>query len=472
MKKDPRDKGRDKAKEPGIKAPGVDEILIDHLPGETRVALLSGGRLVALGIPRPGQASQTGAILRGRVTAVRRDQGAAYVDLGSGKAGFLSLKRGGKPPVQGAAIVVQVVKDAVDDKGPGLTDRPLVAGRLLTLRPGQPGIERSRRLAPDDFTRAAKALAAADAARDGLLVNPVAAGVSDAALLAEAGALADSWATAMKQTGAPKTLLPAPDPLLRAVLDHAAALKSLLLDDADTLQRLATGLRILAPELAQLPRHHPGPMPLFRKHDVETQIDEALSRRVRLRGGGGLIVDELAALTVIDVDMASQESQGGQEDAALAVNLEAAVEIARQLRLRDIGGIAVVDFLRVGKGDSRRRVVEALRRATSGDPQQVDVLGMTPAGLVELTRRRSRPSLAKLLLDNPQALGFALLRAALAQGAAAPGRKLAARAAPEVVQALEREAASLAFVRARLGAGLELRADPAHPAQRFDISPG
>lgn len=470
MKQRPRD--RDKEKEPGIKAPGIDEILIDYLPGETRAALLAAGRLVALGIHRPGQASQAGAILRGRVTAVRRDQGAAYVDLGSGKAGFLSLKRGGKPPVQGAALVVQVVKDAVDDKGPGLTDRPLVSGRLLTLRPGQPGIERSRRLSPDDFTGAAKALGAVDAAKDGFMVNPVAAGAPDAALLAEAKALAETWAAAMKQTAAPKTLLPAPDPVLRAVLDHAATVKAILVDDAETLNRLAAGLKTLAPELATLPRHHPGPAPLFRRHDVEMQIDEALSQRVRLPGGGVLIIDELAAMTVIDVDMAAQESPGGQEDAALAANFQAASEIARQLRLRDIGGIAVVDFLRVGSGDNRRRVVETLRRLCSGDPQQVDVLGMTPAGLVELTRRRGRPSLAKLLVGNPLAAGFALLRAALAETAATPGRKLSARTAPSVVKALEKERATLEHVRARIGAGLELHADPAQPDRRFEIGPG
>ena len=455
-----------------MKDAGIDEILIDCLPGETRAALLSGGRLVALGIHRPGQASQVGAVVRGRITSVRRDQGAAYVDIGAGKAGFLSLRRGAKPPAQGAAVVVQVVKDAVEDKGPGLTDRPLVAGRFLTLRPGQAGIERSRRLDPDAFARAAKALQPFAAAMDGFLVNPVAADASDAALLAEAKALGDAWAEAVARKGAPQKLLPAPDPLLRAVLDHAASVKTVLVDDAETLNRLGAGLKALAPELAHLPRHHAGPAPLFKRHDLELQIDEATAPRVRLPGGGALIVDELAALAVIDVDMAAQESGGNQEDAALAANLEAANEIARQLRLRDIGGIAVVDFLRMGKGDNRRRVVEALRRAASGDPQQVDVLGMTPAGLVELTRRRGRPALSRLLRDNPLAAGFALVRAAMAEAAAQPGRKLIARAAPGVVKALEREGATLAFARARIGAGLELAADPAQPLPRFDIGPG
>ncbi|MGQ0676158.1 MAG: ribonuclease E/G [Rhodospirillales bacterium] len=453
-------------------AGAIDEILIDHLPGETRVALLGEGRLVALGILRPGQESRVGAVVRGRVTAVRRDQGAAYVDIGLGRAGFLSLKRGVKPPVQGAMIVAQVVKDAVDDKGPGLSDRPLVVGRLLTLRPGQPGLERSRRLAPDDFARAAKALKGVDAQQDGFLVNPWAADAGDAALVAEAEALRDAWLAAAKQPGAPKTLLPAPDPLLRAVLDNAATLKAVLADDAETLNRLRAGLRTLAPDLAALPQHHAGPQPLFRRHDAEAQIEEALSPRVRLPGGGALTIDELASMTVIDVDMAAQQSAAGQEQAALAANLEAAGEIARQLRLRDIGGIAVVDFLRVGKGDNRRRVVEALRRASAGDPQQVDVLGMTPAGLVELTRRRGRPSLRRMLRDDPLAAGFALLRAAMAEAVSRPGRKLTGRAAPAVVAALAAEAATLAHVRARIGAALELEADPAQPARRFELVAG
>jgi hypothetical protein len=173
---------------------------------------------------------------------------------------------------------------------------------------------------------------------------------------------------------------------------------------------------------------------------------------------------------VIDVDLAEQISAGDWERAALAANLEAAEEIARQIRLRDIGGIVVVDFLRLSRPEHRRRVVEALRRASSGDPQQVDVLGMTPAGLVELTRRRGRPSL-KQLASGPLAQGFALLRAAMAAAAARPGRGLKARAAPAVVEALEGEAASLAHARARIAAGLELVGEPAHPALGFEIGP-
>jgi ribonuclease G len=454
-----------------VKPGGVDEILIDRLPGETRAALLSQGWLVSLIVMRPGQATRVGAVIRGRVTAVRRDQGAAYLDIGADKAGFLSLRRGAKPPAQGASLVVQVTKDAVGDKGAGLTDRPLIQGRFLTLRPGQPGLERSRRLQPDAFAGVTRVLKAVNASVDGFLANPAAAGAAESALLAEAKALAAAWAAAEKQAGAPVILVPAPDPVLRAVLDHAAALKSVAADDAEALNALRAGLRDLAPEAAALLEHHTGPAPLFRRHGLETQIDEALARRVRLPSGAMLTVDELEALTVIDVDLAGQETGGDQERAALAANLEAAEEIARQLRLRDIGGIAVVDFLRLGKPEHRRRTVEALRRASSGDPQQVDVLGMTPAGLVELTRRRGRPPL-KQLLGDPLAQGFALLRRAMAEAAARPGRKLKARAAPEIVRALEQEAASLAHARARIAAGLELAADPAHPIPGFEVGPG
>jgi ribonuclease G len=454
-----------------MKPAGVDEILIDRLPGETRAALLGDGRLVSLIVVRAGQATRVGAVIRGRVTAVRRDQGAAYVDIGADKAGFLSLRRGAKPPAQGAALVVQVTKDAAGDKGAGLTDRPLIQGRFLTLRPGQPGLERSRRLPPDAFAGVTRALQDADASVDGFLANPAAAGAAESALLAEAKALTAAWAAAAGQPGVPNTLVPAPDPVLRAVLDHAAALKSVVADDAATLGALRAGLGGLAPEAAALLKHHPGPGPLFQRHGLEAQIDEALARRVRLPGGAVLMIDELEALTVIDVDLAGQETGGDWERTALAANLEAAEEIARQLRLRDVGGIAVVDFLRLGSAEHRRRVVEALRRASSGDPQQVDVLGMTPAGLVELTRRRGRPSL-KQLAGDALAQGFALLRRAMAEAAARPGRGLKARAAPAIVKALEKEAASLAYARARIAAGLELVADPAQPLPRFDIGPG
>lgn len=451
---------------------GIDEILVDHLPGETRAALLTRGRLVALRVMRAGQDSMVGAVLRGRVGIVRRDQGAAFVEIGTPKSGFLSLRRGAKPPVQGSAIVVQVTKDTVEDKGAGVTDRPVLVGRLLTLRTGQPGLERSRRLDPESFDRAVKALKQVELGNDGLMVNPAAAGASDEALVAEARALKAAWDEALKQPGAPKLLLPAPDPVLRAILDNAADLKAIWFDAADLLNRARAGLQRLAPGLASLPKLHAGTAPLFHRHELENQIDAALSPRVRLPGGAALVIDELAALTVIDVDMARQVFGGGNEDAALAANLEAADEIARQIALRDLGGIVVVDFLRMASGANRKRAIEALRRATVGDAQQIDVLGMTPAGLVEMTRRRSRPSLMHLLRGDPLAAGFALLRAAIAAAQSQPGKKLVARAAPGAVRALEAEKASLAFARARIPAGLELQADPSQSADRFDIAPG
>jgi ribonuclease G len=452
----------------------IDEILVDHLPGETRAALLAGGRLVELRIVRPEQQSLVGAIIRGRVTAVRREQGAAFVEIGQAKAGYLSLRKGAKPPPEGAAIVVQVTKDAIDDKGPGLTDRPAIVGQRLTLRVGQPGVERARRLDPEVFARHREALAALDTAHDGFLLHPAAADADSEALLAEARTLADSWRQARaKSGGVPAAIRPAPDPIVRAVLDHAATLEAVRFDDAELMNRV----RAEAPTLAPLLSHHHGTA-LFQRHDVEEQIADALLRRVRLSGGGAIAIDELESLTAIDVDMAAQTGAGPQADNAFRVNIEAASEIARQLRLRDIGGIAVVDFLRMANPNHRRRVVEALRKAGARDPQQVDVLGMTPAGLVELTRKRLRPSLRHLLCEAGELVprlsqatqGFALARAILAAASAAPGRALRARASPASIAALEAAAQTLARVRQRVGVQLALVPDPGLQPGRFDVA--
>ncbi len=461
----------------------IDEILVDHLPGETRAALIERGRLVELLLLHPDRQSRVGAVIRGRVTALRRDQGAAFVEIGADRAGFLSLRRGAKPPDEGEAVIVQVTKDAAGDKGAGLTDRPLVVGRYLTLRPGQPGLERARRLDPERFDAAAKVLAEIDTATDGFMLHPSAADAAPAALAAEAKALIESWRQATARgAAAPATLMPAPDPVLRAVLAHGGTLAAVRCDDADFMNRLRAELRRLAPELEGRVQRHDGGA-LFARHEVEDQIDAALARRLRLRRGGELVIDELEAMTVIDVDMAGQQGTGAQADAALAVNLEAADEIARQLRLRDIGGIVVIDFLRLAAPPQRKRVVEALRRATAGDPQQVDVLGMTPAGLVELTRRRGRPSLAQLMGEECAACagsgrtrsalttGFALLRAALRQAGGAPARRLGAHAAPAVIAALQAEHASLEWTRRRLGATLDLVPDAAMAPDGYDIVP-
>ncbi|MCC7049650.1 MAG: ribonuclease E/G [Alphaproteobacteria bacterium] len=452
----------------------IDEILVDHLPGETRAALLAKGRLVELRIIRPERASMVGAIIRGRVTALRRDQGAAFVEIGQAKAGFLSLRKGAKPPAEGAAIVVQVAKDAVDDKGAGLSDRPAIVGQRLTLRLGQPGLERTRRLDPEEFARLAAALAPVDTARDGFLLHPAAAEAEPAALLAEAQGLVDAWRQAREKAGAvPSVVRPAPDPVLRAILDHTATLAAVRFDDARTMNRI----KAEAPSLAPLLSHHRGGS-LFQRHDAEEQIAEALSRRIRLPRGGAIAIDELESMTAIDVDMAAQAGMGQQADLAFQVNLEAAGEIARQLRLRDIGGIVVVDFLRMARPDHRRRTVETLRRACAPDPQQVDVLGLTPAGLVELTRKRLRPSLKHLLAeprdDQPgftaATLGFALARAILREADAAPGRALRARASPAAVAGLETAAETLASLRERVGAKIGLVADPDLQPGRFDVA--
>lgn len=451
----------------------IDEILVDHLPGETRAALLAAGRLVELRIQRPGQQSLVGAIVRGRVTALRRDQGAAFVEIGQARAGYLSLRKGAKPPSEGAAILVQVTKDAVDDKGAGLTDRPAILGQHLTLRLGQPGLERARRLDPEIFERHRAALEKLDLARDGFLLHPAAAEAEPEALAAEAQGLADAWRRAHETAGGvPAVIRPAPDPVLRAVLDHASTLKAIRFDDAGLMNRM----KAEAPALAPLMQHHRGGA-LFQRHQAEDQIADALARRVRLKRGGEIVIDEMESLTAIDVNMAAQTGQGQQADMAFQVNLDAAQEVARQLRLRDIGGIAVVDFLRMAGADHRRRTVEALRKACSQDPQQVDVLGMTPAGLVELTRKRLRPSLAHLLRapGDPRTplsattQAMALARAVLRAAEAAPGRPLRARADPASLAGLEAAAETLAAVRERVGARLTLAADPSLAPGRFDV---
>lgn len=458
----------------------IDEILVDRLPDETRVALLSQTRLVELRLVRPGDHSLVGAIYRGRVAAVRREQSAAFVDIGQAKAGFLSLRRAAKPPVEGSALVVQVTKDAVDEKGPGLTDRPTMVGRFLTLRVGSPGLDRSRRLDPEALEHAATVLGALDLAQDGFLLHPAAADASDDELLAEARSLADAWA-GLRDLGrtAPSVMKPAPDPVMRAIQDHARTLQSVLIDSAEALAVLKAELEPVAPALAAKLRHHQA-NGLFARHDVEGQIADALASRVLLRRGGEIFIDELEALTVVDVDMAAQAGPGNQADNAFQVNQEAALEIARQLRLRDIGGVVVIDFLRMASADHRRRLVDALRRACSNDPQQIDVLGLTPAGLVEVTRKRLRPSLAHLMLDahaarrapSPATQAMTLARTILRQAAAAPGRPVKARAAPAAIKALESAKETLALLRARVGATLTLVGDPTLPADRSDVSQG
>jgi ribonuclease G len=466
----------------------IDQILVSRGPGETRVALLATGRLVELHVERAGQESLVGNIYLGRIEAVLPGLDAAFVDLGLDRAGFLALPEvrpagleGGNDRIgdylrEGDAVLVQVTRDAAENKGVKLTTHVNLPGVMLVFRPGQPGLTASRRMGEADRARL---LAMSDAlAREegGFILRTAAAGADCDAIVKEAEALVVRWRDIEDRKGAmkvPYLMSACPDIAQRMLRDFGVGARQAIVDDAETLARLRAFAVAEMPNLSGRVETYKGAEPLFEALRVEEQIDFALTPTVELPGGGSMIISHTPALTAIDVNTGGADGRSRQET-AFAVNMEAAGEIARQLRLRNIAGLIVVDFVPIREEAQKRRVLDNFVWAVADDPLGPQVVGYTRLGLVEMTRRRQGLSLAEILggttpdamvaRKSPLTLALEALRVVLRE-ARGRGSAPMLRASPAVIAALEGPAgAAKAEVEAALG--VEIRLSPDHTLSR------
>jgi ribonuclease G len=491
----------------------IDEILFSASPGETRAALVADGRLIELLVEREASAGLVGNVYLGRVGKLMPSMEAAFVELGTPRAGFLARAEARTPldaegrltrpreqlgsgtPLgrivsEGEAILVQVTKDATGSKGPRLSTQIALPGHWLVYGPGHPGLAVSRRITDGaERARLEAVLAPQLAPGEGVILRTAAEGVEGVELLDDLVVLRKQWQALLaraRAARAPALLLAEPDPIARVLRDHAGpALRRVFCDSREARGRAAAFLARHGAAAAIEVSLHQGTEPLFARHEVEAQIAAALEPEVALPSGGRLVIGTLEALTAIDVDTARHAGTGRFEDTVLAVNLEAAAEIARQVRLRNIAGLIVVDFVHMDRPGDRARVADAMRAAFAADPVAVQLGGMTPLGLYEMTRKRVRESLRDQLtapcdachgagrLKSAVTVAYELLRAAARAAEAAAGRELRVVAAPAVAAALDGEArpARLAL-EARLGRPLLLSAEPGYGRERFDILAG
>ncbi|PWC33990.1 ribonuclease E/G [Azospirillum sp. TSO35-2] len=402
------------------------ELLVDRDGPLTRAAVLADGRLTDLHIDHADRPSRLGHIILGRVERIATGLNGAFVDLGGGLSGLLpaadvrrnALDPDESPPGRsanktpanktpadktprigallrtGQPVVVQVKADAAGAKGPSLTMDITLPGRFLVHAPLSRGIAVSKRLGvgPERAALARRIEALVSGA--GWIVRAGAASASDTLLAAEAEALHLLWRGIRddaRESSTPRPLHAGPDAPTRALIEQGAAVPdAILVDDPSLLRDLRAWCGHHAPDLLPgLTAHQPPPR-LFDLRDLDSAIDGLLDPRVPLPLGGSLVIERTEALTVVDVN-------AGERGNPLDVNLDAAAEIARQLRLRNVGGIVVVDFVNMrGRGDAER-VLAALTQAVDSDPVQTQVYGMSKLGLVELTRARRGTPLASLL---------------------------------------------------------------------------
>lgn len=383
------------------------KLLVEDAFGLLRVALLEDGRLVECRVEEAGGKNRAGSIYKGRVKNILPGMQAAFVDIGEEKNAYLSQKDllpGEDAPIgqrikPGDELLVQVLKESDGNKGAKLTMRLSLPGRLLVLKPFEPGLGASKRMG-DEHKRASlkRALAERCPGGMGLVLRTAAQFEEESALMQALEEALDGWA-ALQRAAASKSapcLLRAESDLLEKDLRDLAneSLVEIVVSGEEACARAREILRESSPPCLERLRAYRGETPLFDAYNLEKELQAALKQRVPLKSGGFLVIETTEALTVVDVNSGAYVGRRGLAQTALEVNLEAAQELARQLRLRDIGGAVIVDFIDMQDQGHRQRLVEALQAACRADRTPVMVHGITRLGLVELTRRRTRQSLA------------------------------------------------------------------------------
>jgi ribonuclease G len=412
------------------------QVLVSVDRGEIRVALLeatgtvasrpdgrrrkparapAGYRVAELYLERRGNRSIVGNIYKGRVDNVLSGLEAAFVDIGLDKNGFLHVDEIVLPGVNvprrgrgssregrqisdmlsaGQEIVVQVVKDPLKSKGARLSMDLTIAGRYMVLAPYGEGIGVSRRLEEPERERLRKEAAKLDLKGAGAIIRTAAQGATRADLereLVYLFKLNEVLQKRVRESSAPALVFQEADLSVRVVRDiFSSSFERAIVDDAKQHHRLISFFSRTAPELVERVELWEGPEPLFEAFGVEQVIGSTLERRVDLKSGGYLMIDYAEALTVIDVNSGSFTGRGKGarlEDTITRTNLEAAEEIVRQLRLRDIGGIIVIDFIDMARARNREAVLKTLRKALDEDRTKTFVVEISPLGLVEMTRQ-------------------------------------------------------------------------------------
>jgi ribonuclease G len=497
---------------------------VSATPQETWVALLEDNRLVEMMYDRPDQDRILGDIFLGRVDAVLPGIQAAFVDLGTDKAGFLHVSdlvhddtngddernnngngrsRGRRrsrklPPIQdhlqkGQEILVQVTKEAISSKGPRLTADVSLPGRFLVYMPYSSRVGVSRKIEGREqrarLRKMAQEILPADSG--GLIVRTVGEEVTKAKLEREFQRLHERWKKIQQQAAS----LKAPAPVHHEATLISGVIRDLFSDKFEALRvdsksahkEIADYVRTVDPDLLDRVHLYTGRVPLFDRYEVEEEIQKAFSRRVSLKSGGHLVIEPTEALVSIDVNTGRFTGKGKKdpEQTILKTNLEAAREIAKQLRLRDVGGIIVVDFIDMESQENRDKVLRELRSHLGRDRARTKAFEVSTLGLVEMTRQRVRPSLFNSMTSvctscggigrvyTPATVVRQIERTLRRAGASKEEKRIVVRVHPEVaLRVIEEEPGLLERLKERTRLDLHMRDDPLMRLDEFRLLSG
>ncbi len=420
---------------------GRKQMIVRRMPHQTQIVVMEGPVLVEHYVARSDRKSLIGNVYLGKVRNVLPGMEAAFIDFGEGKNGVLyaadvqhdtngngrTRPRIEKALKNGDTVMVQVVKDAMGHKGARLTNEVSLAGRHLVLVPGaedRGGI--SRRL-PDDERRRLRTLV--NEARPkgfGVIVRTAALGATKEDVVRDISRLQELWGEIQdtaKTASSPDLLYREPPLVIRVIREHfTSEFKRLIVDDPETESEIKKYLKATDPDLLRKVETYRDELPVFERYHIEDQLRKALDRNVWLPSGGHIVIEPTEALTVIDVNTGRFVGRSNLEETVLQNNLEAAEEIARQLRLRDIGGIIVIDFIDMESEKNRRSVLRKLQEELAKDKSRTQVSEVSSFGLVEMTRKHVSEGLVETFSEVcPTCSGRGLL---LHEDAAALGNPM------------------------------------------------
>ena len=495
----------------------TEELLVNVTPQETRVAVIENGGLQELHVERSGSRGIVGNIYKGKIVRVLPGMQATFVEVGLARTAFLHAAdmlahRGngnadisGEEPAsvrpeevpdishlvhEGQELVVQVAKDPIGSKGARLTTQLSIPSRHLVLLPGSTHRGISQRIADiDERDRLKQALDTAlesSSMVGGFIVRTAAESLPGGDFLADIEFLRRSWQRIEQrmQSARAGELIHADLPLsLRVIRDLAREdVEKVRIDSRETFATVRQFAIDLLPDMVERIEYYPGERPIFDLYSVEDEVQRALDRVVLLKSGGSLVFDQTEAMTTVDVNTGGFVGRRNLEETLFKTNMEAAQAIARQLRLRNIGGIIIIDFIDMVDQEHRRQVMRAFERALTHDRTRCHITDMSVLGLVEITRKRTRESLERVMTESCPACGgrgtqktaqtvcYEIFREILREARAFGAEGYLVMASQLVIDMLlDEESTGLADLQEFIGKPIHLQVEPVHNQESYDV---
>ena len=483
----------------------TEELLINVTPQETRVATVENGMLTEIWIERAQKIGLVGTIFQGVVKRVLPGMEAAFIDIGLDKAAFLhvsdlananELDEQGERTVQpiarrlreGQRLAVQVLKDPLGTKGARVTSNLTAPSRYLVMMPYDTNIGISTKIENEEERARLRDLIEAQRLDKpcGYIVRTAAEGAEAAALLADIGYLQKVWKALQEkcESAAPGTVIFRDLPLVQRMLRDIRedSIERIRIDSRETFHQSIEFCQEYVPQIAARIEHYPGERPIFDLHGVEDEIDKALKKKVLLKSGGYLIIDQTESMTTVDVNTGAFVGRRNLEETIFKTNLEAAQSIARQLRLRNLGGIIIIDFIDMTVAEHRRQVLRALEKALEKDHAKTQVCDVSALGLVEMTRKRTRESLEQVLcsecsvcnghgmLKTHETVGFEITREIIRQVRQFDIESVAVLASMEMVEWFTEERSNdLAELEDFVGVPIRLQGEQFYLREQYDV---